>query len=406
MPRSFLGRVGKMIMLQTLLLAAAAASGSVAAIPTGPAGDAFYTPPDPLPIGTDGTVVWARRFSGGSALPSASANYLILYEVISPKGRYVAVSGTVAIPRGAVPPQGWPLISWAHGTVGNAPQCAPSRSSQLSGEQLMLDGFVQRGYAVAETDYEGNGTPGLHPYLVATSSARDVTAMVIASRSIDPQIGREWIVMGHSEGGAAALATAALGQQLAPKLRLVGAVAYAPLSYPQGLLRGELVNTTPNAGLAILGLMIEGFSSADARIVPSKLLDADALPLLPELQERCIPEIMHASQWSRIVPRSIFRQQGEDVLQAFDDDLVANDPEFFAITVPTLLVQGLADALIASQSTVALRDNLHRNGTPVAFKTYFGATHGSVLAAALNDVAAWTAQRFSEAGAGAPASMF
>jgi hypothetical protein len=42
-----------------------------------------------------------------------------------------------------------------------------------------------------------------------------------------------------------------------------------------------------------------------------------------------------------------------------------------------------------------LRDNLHRNGTPVTFKTYFGATHGSVLAAAMNDVAAWTAERFS-----------
>ena len=384
-----------MIMLQTLLLAAVAASGNVAAIQTGPSGDAFYTAPNLLPVGTDGTVVWARRFTGGSALPSASANYLILYEVISPQDRYVAVSGTLAIPRGAVPPQGWPLISWAHGTVGNAPQCAPSRSQQPDGEQQMLDGFVRRGYAVAQTDYEGNGTPGLHPYLVATSSARDVTAIVVASRTIDPQIGREWIVMGHSEGGAAALATAALGQQLAPDLRLVGAVAYAPLSYPQGLLRGELANTTPNSGLAILGLMIEGFSTVDARIVPSKLLDAEALPLLPELQEHCIPEIMRASQWNRIVPRSIFRQQGEDALQALYDDLVANDPEFFAIAVPTLLVQGLADALIASQSTVALRDSLHRNGTPVTFKTYFGATHGSVLAAAMNDVAAWTAERFS-----------
>ena len=114
-----------MIMLQTLLFAAVAASGSVAAIQTGPSGDAFYTPPNLLPVGTDGTVVWARRFTGGSALPSASANYLILYEVISPQDRYVAVSGTLAIPRGAVPPQGWPLISWAHGTVGNSRDSEP-----------------------------------------------------------------------------------------------------------------------------------------------------------------------------------------------------------------------------------------------------------------------------------------
>lgn len=93
-------------------------------------------------------------------------------------------------------------------------------------------------------------------------------------------------------------------------------------------------------------------------------------------------------------PALDFPAAGRRCAQALYDDLVANDPEFFAIAVPTLLVQGLADALIASQSTVALRDNLHRNGTPVTFKTYFGATHGSVLGAAMNDVAAWTAQRF------------
>jgi pimeloyl-ACP methyl ester carboxylesterase len=230
--------------------------------------------------------------------------------------------------------------------------------------------------------------------------------MVVASRTIDPQIGREWIVMGHSEGGAAALATAAFAKQLAPGLRLAGVVAYAPLSFPQGILRAELMNTDPNEGLAILGLMIEGFSTVDPRIVPSKLLETDGLQLLPELQERCLADIVHASEWIRIIPRSIFRPQGQDVLQALNDDLVANDPEFFTISVPTLLVQGLSDALIAPESTVALRDSLQRNGTPVAFKTYFGATHGSVLSAAMNDVAAWAAAQLDEAGAGAPASTF
>jgi pimeloyl-ACP methyl ester carboxylesterase len=363
-------------------------------LPQGPPGDAFYVPPNPLPAQVDGAVIWARRFSGGSALPSAAANYRMLYETVSVDGKFVAVSGTLAIPTGNLPERGWPLISWAHGTVGDAPQCAPSRTSSPNIEQRMLDGFVRRGYAVAQTDYEGNGTPGTHPYFVATASARDVTDIVRASREIDPQIGKRWIVMGHSEGGTAALATASLGPQWAPELTLVGAVAYAPGSHLEDILQNELLNDSPNGGLVFLGLMIAGFSTVDPRIVPSEMLRPDALHMMAELQERCVNELMENSDWARVVPRSIFRP-GADV-DALYTDLLSNDPERFSISVPTLLVQGVSDALVPSEMTVDLRDRMRRNGVPVSFRGYLDATHGSVLSASAGDVAAWIARRFSQ----------
>ncbi|MBF6149281.1 hypothetical protein IU505_28590 [Nocardia nova] len=34
------------------------------------------------------------------------------------------VSGTVAVPAGAPPKDGWPVLSWAHGTTGYADTCA------------------------------------------------------------------------------------------------------------------------------------------------------------------------------------------------------------------------------------------------------------------------------------------
>jgi pimeloyl-ACP methyl ester carboxylesterase len=363
-------------------------------VPQGPAGDAFYAPPNPLPVQVDGAVIWARRFSGGSALPSASANYRILYETVAGNGKFVAVSGTLAIPAGEPPEQGWPLISWAHGTVGDAPQCAPSRSSFPNVEQRMLDAFVKRGYAVAQTDYEGNGTPGIHPYFVATSSARDVTDIVRASRTLDPQIGKRWIVMGHSEGGTAALATASLGQQWAPELKLVGAVAYAPGSHLEDILQNELLDDSPNGGLVFLGLMIAGFSTIDPRVSPADMLRPDALRMMTELHERCVDELMQDSDWDRVIPRSIFLHGANvDALYA---DLLANDPETFSISIPTLLVQGVSDALVPSEMTLALRDRMRRDGVPVSFKAYLGATHGSVLGASVPDVAVWVAARFSQ----------
>lgn len=383
-------------MLDAVLLATTIASGAATTIPSGPPGDAFYTPPSPLPARTDGAVIWARRFTGGSALESASANYRILYETVNANGEFVAVSGTLAIPSGVPPPQGWPAISWAHGTVGDAPQCAPSRSSVPNGEQRMLDDFVRRGYAVAQTDYEGNGTPGIHPYFVATSAARDVTDIVRAARRIDPQIGSKWVVMGHSEGGTAALSTAALGRQWAPELDLVGAVAYAPASYLESILQNEILSDSPNSGLPYLGLIVAGFATIDPRIVPSQMLQPDALRMMPELQQRCIDELETNSDWSLMIPREMFHQDAPG-LDALYQDLVQNTPENFRITLPTLLVQGVADPMVTSESTIALRDRLCRGGAPVAFKAYLGATHGSVLTAAAGDVAAWIAQRFSGA---------
>ena len=36
-------------------------------------------------------------------------------------------TGLVYFPDGPAPDDGWPIVAWAHGTSGLAPQCAPSR---------------------------------------------------------------------------------------------------------------------------------------------------------------------------------------------------------------------------------------------------------------------------------------
>jgi hypothetical protein len=139
----------------------------------GPEGVAFYTP-SPLPAGSHGDVIWSRPISGGRGLPDAASNELVLYHSTALSGRDVAVSGTVAIPKGNPPSGGWPVVSWAHGAVGYADTCAPSRDAGVGSPQhayvskmgRSLDELVKEGYVVAQTDYEGLGTPGGHPYAV------------------------------------------------------------------------------------------------------------------------------------------------------------------------------------------------------------------------------------------------
>jgi pimeloyl-ACP methyl ester carboxylesterase len=356
---------------------------------------AFYTPPSPLPPGEPGTVIRSERFTGGSSLPSASVNYRVLYEVSAPSGSLVAASGTLAVPQGQPPAAGWPLISWAHGTTGNGPQCAPSRTANANVEQQALDAFVRRGYAVAQTDYRGNGTPGVHPYMVAPSAARDVATMVVAARSLDSRIGTSWIVMGHSEGGAAALSTAALGQRLFPDLRLVGVVSYAPFAFPEDLLVDERANDLPNYGFMVLALMLEGFATIDARIVPQDMLEPQAARLLPQLQDRCFTELARDPEWNAIVPRAAFRYSADDQFETFYHDLVANDAANLRISVPALLVQGGDDSQIAAGSTMEVQRRLRERGANVSSLSYPTADHGSVLTQSIDDVASWVAARFT-----------
>jgi hypothetical protein len=90
--------------------------------------DCYY--PDPSLIqGTHGDVIWHRDLDSDSlaGLASARSNELVVYVSESVHGKPIAVSGIIALPKKAAPEGGYPVISWAHGTVGSADGCAPSR---------------------------------------------------------------------------------------------------------------------------------------------------------------------------------------------------------------------------------------------------------------------------------------
>ena len=138
----------------------------------GPAGAAFYTPPSPIPGKRHGDLIWSR-------------GKLVLFRSNAVSGAPIAVSGTVALPKGKAPKGGWPVITWAHGTTGIADQCAPSRLNVPATSPLQ-DRWLKAGYAVVNTDYEGLGTPGVHPYLIGTSEGRGVLDIVRAAQQLYP----------------------------------------------------------------------------------------------------------------------------------------------------------------------------------------------------------------------------
>jgi hypothetical protein len=150
-----------------------------------PAGDAFYEPPADLDAFENGDVIWAEVLDA----PDGVLAWKVLYRSESIGGDAIAVSGVVTAPDAPAPDGGRPVVTWAHGTTGTADQCAPSRGGEPIDSVFEYRAAVDAGYVAVATDYEGLGTPGLHPYLVGESQGRGVLDVVRAARAIGISLG-------------------------------------------------------------------------------------------------------------------------------------------------------------------------------------------------------------------------
>jgi cephalosporin-C deacetylase-like acetyl esterase len=137
-----------------------------------------------------------------------------------------------------------PILTWCHGTTGLGDVACPSRQPDPARELITyfttestqqidygvpgLQGFIDDGWVVCATDYQGLGTPGMHQYLVNRSNARDAVNIAHAARQLDIGAGTILGCMGWSQGGGAAAAVAELDTADYGDLRLIGTVAMSP----------------------------------------------------------------------------------------------------------------------------------------------------------------------------------
>jgi pimeloyl-ACP methyl ester carboxylesterase len=380
-------------LLAVCLLAGSA--GAEAKVAKGPRGLAFYKAPKALP-GQHGSLIWARKAGGLVPLENARYTKLVLYSSKTPQGKTVAVSGSVAVPRGKPPKRGWPVITWAHGTTGVADVCAPSRdfmgTPNPTGETYInpnLNAWLAAGYAVLRTDYQGLGTPGKHPFLVGKAEGRGVLDIVQAARELDPRIGKRYLIAGHSQGGHAALFAAGEARKYLPKLRLRGTVAFAPASHllEQAALLPQLTSPSPLTALAVL--ILDGATTQSKRIDVNRLLSDRALALYPLLQTQCIARLAQSDEYGGITPSELERS-GAD-LSALNPVLAAMNP-LVRSRAPIQIEQGDADTIVFKVYTDQLKDELIAAGNRVIYRTYPGIDHVGVATAGEPDALAFFRQ--------------
>lgn len=352
-------------------------------LPAAPTGD-LYRPPNPLPAGRPGQLIWAAQVTGLPIHPSSRV-WRILYHSQTRTGRDVAVSGIAIVPTSAAPQGGREVYAWGHGTVGQGDRCAPSKDvlanlPPYGGEQL------ERGGVVVATDYDGLGTPGIPTYLDSVAEGRAMLDSVRAVAAL-PGVGAlgPVVLAGHSQGGTAALFAAQIAATYAPELAVRATVAVAPGA--EFVDQASYLRTSSYAGFALI--VADGLRAAYG-LDPHTFLTGEAVADLPRVERECSDT-------------TIKRWQGRDPTVALPVDqiaplaklLVANSPGHAAIPGPVLLVIAGGDQQLPGGLADRLQSRYCALGTAVSRRNYAAADHDSVLDASHTDVVAWIADRLS-----------
>jgi hypothetical protein len=416
--------VGLLSFAIATALGAPGASAADEAAPdtaVGPAGQAFYNPPDPLPKGKHGDLIWARELRKA---PKGADAWRILYRSKDGNGKPTVSSGFLVAPKGPAPRGGRPVLAWAHGTEGAADNCAPSRVpsparglvdyftyespfQQDTGVPAIKQ-FIDAGYAIVATDYAGLGTPGTQQYTVAQPELRNVLDSVIATQRFAPAAGgRKAVVLGWSQGGGAAI-WANQEAAYAPSVKVLGAAALAPAAnngpeFAGQTPPGPVTPSSPFHGAAIEINVYLGNSVAYPALNLTDVLTPAGLEALGGARIQCINHLAYVIENNYATPedlKALFVQvpTPPDWQQRFNENTAGQE----STVAPLLVMQGLQDTVINPNGTTQYVQRACQFSQPVQYTLYPTATHQTVPLQAKPEYIPWIADRF--AGEPAPSN--
>ncbi len=357
----------------------------------------FYTPPSPLPYAPPGTLIRYESVTGISGVPSGSTLYRILYHSRSVTGADIADSGFVVVPGGTAPSGGFPVMTIAHGTTGVADICAPSLFSPAVGGSSISSPYLSDGFVVAATDYQGLGTPGLHQYLEGESEGRAVLDAARAARQLPGLItSSKLIILGHSQGGHAALFAGEIAPSYAPEFDVLGVVAEAPATNLSVIISVAPTPYLPSGARSFVMLAAWTWQSAYPNLPISDILT----PTGQEVASKLVNNICDGSFDSDLAN---FSNSELFTPNVSSDPLVMdyarlNDPGRVKTLAPILVVQGTADTTVPKFLTDGYVTNFACPiGDTIDYLYYTGANHNTILSSAFADIQSWIAARLSGA---------
>ncbi|KAH8894454.1 putative secretory lipase [Thozetella sp. PMI_491] len=239
----------------------------------GPTYDSFYKISNSTKPCGPGQVLKVERFTDPTPynIPAWIAMSRIIYSSENLNGTLVPASAYILWPwtpktfspsSPFQPEDKAPVVLWTHGTSGFYADGAPSAHRSLFYGEIMPTVLAQAGYVVIAPDYAGLGVDKSwdgsflpHQYFGREAGAADaLNALRAARKTFSDLITEEYVVVGHSQGGAVAWGTAEVLAQYPEKYQDVengylGNIVFAP-----GI---NVINAAPNIFLPWIGKYLD-----------------------------------------------------------------------------------------------------------------------------------------------------
>ncbi|WP_040799054.1 alpha/beta hydrolase family protein [Nocardia higoensis] len=342
---------------------------------------------------TPGVVESVQPLAPVATPPAAGSGARIRYGSTTVGDAPTTASAAVYFPQGEPPQGGWPVIAWAHGTVGIGDDCAYSIAGPGARERdwAYLGAWLDQGYAVVAADYAGLGTPGEHPYLDGMVEAHNIVDAVRAATAEYPSLSREWVVVGQSQGGAAAVFTARYATELGgPDLDYRGAVGTGVPAYIEDILQFlgpgvPPIELGPHTSAYVLYLLA-GLQTAHPELGIGSLLTDAGRDWVERGRTACLEDFGKELTANDVVLGALFARPLNSLPDAHG--LLAGYlglPES-GYDRPLFLGQGLRDTDVLTPQTLRFAATLMARGEPVTLKVYNEDHSGAVNASLVDSI--------------------
>lgn len=348
-------------------------------------------------------VVTPENYGLSNMTTVAGQSVKMTYRMLGVNGSEVQATSLLFTPKTTPPITGWPIVVWAHGTTGVADKCAPSKTALNLHVEDMIKKLLAAGYVVVAPDYEGLGEPSsneAHPFLNLQSAAFSITDAVVAARNyLGNQAAKQWVTVGHSQGGHAALGAAQYASRA--QLDYKGTIAIAPASNLAAILTvgeqraAQLTNVEDKINtLAMLdtytalitaGLRNKNPSLSYQQVFKSPtdgiaaLADTECSDVLGATLGAAMGQYAAGNEWSidgypRTQPNFLSLP---DVSQFLSKD---SQPLQVKVIQPVIIYQGGADAVVPKDATDLLLNGTAAKQSNIQYRAEATWDHGTAYA--------------------------
>lgn len=346
-------------------------------------------------------VVTTTAYSKDDMSAVSADSQLLTYKMLGVDGKIVQATALVFTPKTAPPAGGWKTVVWAHGTTGVADICAPSQQG-LQGTEYLLQMLLAQGYVVVAPDYEGLGEPGgkeNHPYLNLKSEAFSITdAIVAANKYLTSQgksVSKDWVSIGHSQGGQAVLGAAEYAARA--NMNYKGTIAIAPANNLALILAaGEKVAEGKPAN--VQAAIYSSLDSFTAQIVAgtqghknsvdySKVFTGHLAALAPKAETVCSGTLTSLIATDMMTYAAANNNSLANYGRTQSDFLnleqikifmtTGSEPLTTTVKTPIIIYQGALDQTVPADATKFMISNI-KEGTQIDYREQPTATHISI----------------------------